>query len=62
LAWDDQAHRNVALITEHYLTPEAKAKVGALLSSDSAAGKTYNIADAATWADIQLAMHPEYSQ
>ena len=58
LAWGDEGHKVVALIAEHYLTPEAKAKVDALLLGpalpghpDDKAEVPDDIADRATWAD-----------
>lgn len=51
LAWDDEGHRVVALVAEHYLSPSAKAKVEAMLKADTDPLTAHDIASAATWAD-----------
>ena len=50
-AWGDDGHKTVALIAEHFLTPEARDGVAALLASDPDDLTGHDIADAATWAD-----------
>ena len=51
LAWDDEAHEIVALIADHYLTPDAHQQVAALLASDTDKLTRHDIASEATWAD-----------
>jgi len=51
LAWDDEGHKVVALIAEHYLSPLAKNKVSALLASDTDPLTAHDIASESTWAD-----------
>jgi hypothetical protein len=50
-AWGDDGHKAVALIAEHYLMPDAKRQVDALLAADTDNLTQHDIADAATWAD-----------
>jgi hypothetical protein len=51
-AWGDEGHRVVALIAEHYLDPQVKLRVQALLATDaSAVVSDRSIASEATWAD-----------
>jgi hypothetical protein len=51
LAWGDEGHAIVALIAEHYLVPSARAKVAALLASDTDDLTPHDIANEAVWAD-----------
>jgi nuclease S1 len=51
VAWGDDGHKTVALIAEHYLTPEAKRQVDTLLAADTDDLTRHDIANAATWAD-----------
>jgi hypothetical protein len=51
MAWGDDGHKAIALIAEHYFTPNAKRQVEALLAADTDDLTKHNIADAATWAD-----------
>jgi len=55
-AWGHEGHRLTATVAEHYLTPEAKAQVAALLAADRR-GET--LADVAPWADEYRTSHPE---
>jgi hypothetical protein len=50
-AWGDVGHAAVALIAERYLTPEIRARVHAMLDSDTDPLAPHDIAGAATWAD-----------
>jgi hypothetical protein len=51
-AWGDEGHEIIGLIAEHYLEPQAKKKVDALLAGDTT-GLTLStdIGHEATWAD-----------
>jgi hypothetical protein len=50
--WGDEGHEIVGLIAEHYLRPEVRTRVAALLAGDSSGlTRTTGIADEATWAD-----------
>lgn len=51
LAWGDEGHKIVALIAEHYLDAAARARVSALLATDTDNLTAHDIASAATWAD-----------
>jgi S1/P1 Nuclease len=51
MAWGDDGHKAVALIAEHYLTPDVKRQVDSLLAADTDNVTRHDIADAATWAD-----------
>jgi hypothetical protein len=57
-AWGDEGHEIVALIADHYLEPQVRSKVTALLNTD-ASGLTADrsIASEATWADRYRAQH-----
>lgn len=50
-AWGDDGHKTVALIAEHYLTPDARAQVTSLLAADTDELTRHDVADAAAWAD-----------
>lgn len=51
-AWGDEGHRIVAQIAEHYLKPAVRARVQALLATDSSGlVEDRSIASEATWAD-----------
>jgi hypothetical protein len=51
-AWDDEGHRIVALIAEHYLQPPVRERVQVLLESDhSGLTADTSMASEATWAD-----------
>lgn len=51
-AWDDEGHRIVALIAEHYLRPAVRERVQVLLEADhSALTPDTSMASEATWAD-----------
>lgn len=59
-AWGDEGHEIVGLIAEHYLHPAVRAKVAALLATDtSGLTRTTGIADEATWADRFRESHRE---
>jgi nuclease S1 len=51
-AWDDEGHRVVALIAEHYLRPSVRKRVQVLLEADhSGLTADTSMASEATWAD-----------
>jgi nuclease S1 len=51
-AWDDEGHRVVALIAEHYLRPAVRERVQVLLEADhSGLTPDTSMASEATWAD-----------
>ncbi len=51
-AWDDEGHRIVALIAEHYLRPSVRERVQVLLEADhSGLTSDTSMASEATWAD-----------
>jgi len=58
-AWGDDGHKVVALIAEHYLTPEARNTVNALLAQDTDPLTAHDIASEATWADKYRNQHRE---
>jgi hypothetical protein len=50
--WGDEGHQIVGLIAAHYLQPEVRTRVTALLAADaSGLTRSTGIADEATWAD-----------
>jgi hypothetical protein len=55
LAWGDEGHEIIGVVAEHYLTPDTRKNVDALLATDRtglAVSDTGDpIADEATWAD-----------
>ncbi len=50
-AWGDEGHEAVGLIAEHYLQPDVRARVLALLERDDTGLVERDIAHEATWAD-----------
>ncbi len=50
-AWDEEGHKVIALIAEHYLDPAAKRKVDAMLAIDTDTLTPHDIASEAVWAD-----------
>jgi hypothetical protein len=50
-AWGEEGHKVVALIADNYLTPSAKARVDAMLASDTDDLTAHDIASEAVWAD-----------
>jgi hypothetical protein len=58
-AWGDDGHKVVALIAEHYLTPEPRNTVNALLAQDTDPLSAHDIASEATWADKYRNQHRE---
>jgi hypothetical protein len=50
-AWDEEGHKIVALIADHYLDPAVKQKVDAMLASDTDTLTKHDIASEAVWAD-----------
>lgn len=50
-AWGSEGHAIVALIAEHYLQPQVRAKVDKLLASDKSGLTRHDLASAAAWAD-----------
>jgi mono/diheme cytochrome c family protein len=53
-AWDENGHRLVALIADHYLAPSARTQVQALLDSDPDRAAARDLAGAAVWADLPI--------
>jgi hypothetical protein len=51
MAWDVEGHAIVALVAEHYLDPQVKQRVDAMLAADTDPLTGHGIADAANWAD-----------
>src|SRR5215472_8664664 len=51
LAWGDDGHKTIALIAQHYLAPDVKRKVAAMLAADPDNLTKHDIASEATWAD-----------
>jgi hypothetical protein len=58
-AWGDDGHKVVALIAEHYLTPDVRNTVAALLAQDTDPLTQHDIASEATWADKYRNQHRE---
>ena len=50
-AWDDEGHKVIALIADHYLSPVARDKVQSMLAADTDPLTAHDIAAEATWAD-----------
>jgi hypothetical protein len=61
-AWGDDGHKVVALIAEHYLTPDVRNTVSALLAQDTDPLTAHDIASEATWADKYRNHHRETAQ
>jgi hypothetical protein len=61
-AWGDEGHKVVALIAEHYLTPDVRDTVNALLAQDADELTQHDIASEATWADKYRTHHRETSK
>jgi hypothetical protein len=61
-AWDEDGHKIIALIAEHYLTPDVRHTVDALLAQDTDPLTQHDIASAATWADEYSIQHRETAQ
>ncbi len=51
LAWDEEGHKIVALIADHYLDPAVKQKVDAMLAADTDSLTKHDIASESVWAD-----------
>lgn len=51
LAWDEEGHKIVALIADHYLDPAVKQKVDAMLAADTDTLTKHDIASESVWAD-----------
>jgi hypothetical protein len=51
LAWNEEGHKIVALVADHYLDPAVKQRIDAILASDTDPKAQHDIAAAATWAD-----------
>src|SRR5215472_3428935 len=58
-AWGDDGHKVVALIAEHYLSPDVRNTVTALLAQDADPLTQHDIASEATWADKYRNQHRE---
>jgi hypothetical protein len=50
-AWDEEGHKIIALIADHYLDPAVKQKVDAMLAADTDTLTKHDIASEAVWAD-----------
>jgi hypothetical protein len=50
-AWDEEGHKIVALIADHYLDPAVKKKIDAMLTADKDTLTPHDIASEAVWAD-----------
>lgn len=50
-AWGDEGHEIVAVVAQHYLTHQARARAFALLASDPTQLTAHDFASEATWAD-----------
>ncbi len=50
-AWDEEGHKIVALIADHYLDPAVKKTIDAMLSADQDTLTAHDIASEAVWAD-----------
>ena len=50
-AWDEEGHKIVALIADHYLDPAVKQKIDSILSADKDTLTKHDIASEAVWAD-----------
>ena len=61
-AWGDAGHEVTALIAYRHLTPTARAKVDALLASDTDTLTAMDFASRATWADKYRSAHKETSE
>lgn len=59
MAWGDAGHEIVALIADHYLTPQVREQVHAILNTDTSKLTTTNMAAEATWADRYRSSHRE---
>ncbi len=60
-AWGQEGHAVTARIAEHYLTATARAKLGALLASDTDTLTAPDFASRAAWADSYRNSHRETS-
>jgi len=58
-AWGDDGHKIVAMIAEHYLTPDVHNTVIALLAQDTDPLTAHDMASEATWADKYRNQHRE---
>jgi hypothetical protein len=61
-AWGDDGHKVVALIADHYLAPDVRNTVAALLAQDTDPLTQHDIASEATWADKYRNHHRETAQ
>jgi hypothetical protein len=50
-AWGDTGHEVVAVIADHFLTPQARAKVQSILATDTGSLTAHDLSAEATWAD-----------
>jgi hypothetical protein len=50
-AWGDEGHMTVAQIAEHFLKPDVKTQITAMLAADTDNLTKHDIASEATWAD-----------
>jgi hypothetical protein len=62
LAWGDDGHRVIALIAEHYLTPDVRRTVTSMLSADPDSLTQHDMASESTWADKYRSHHRETSK
>jgi hypothetical protein len=50
-AWGDEGHMTVALIAQHFLKPDLKTQIAAMLAADTDNLTKHDIGSEATWAD-----------
>jgi hypothetical protein len=58
-AWGDDGHKAVALIADHYLAPDVRRTIAAMLAADTDPLTQHDIASEATWADKYRNHHRE---
>ena len=61
-AWDEEGHKIVALIADHYLDPAVKQKVDAMLAADTDTLTKHDIASEAVWADTHRDLDRQKAQ
>jgi hypothetical protein len=62
LAWGEDGHRVIALIADHYLTPDVRRTVTSMLAADPDSLTQHDIASESTWADKYRNQHRETSK
>ena len=61
-AWGDDGHKVIALIAEHYLTPDVRRTVTSMLAADPDSLTQHDIGSESTWADKYRNQHRETSK